>query len=236
MMAVVGWILAIILFIILGLILLVIFLSIVPIKYEVNAATFNFHDSSTKVRVSYLFRIIIFIYEYDNSKTEMLFKIIGFPIKIKTPETSIKEAVEKISEELPKPDETKKKEDSGLDEIINIVNEVLTYPHRKTIMGIVLKWFKKISVILKPKQLSISGTIGFADPALTGMLIGFYEALAGVFKLRRQVRLAGDFSADATEVKLNIFLRGKLCVARLIWPTIWLVLQKPVRGLLKDFF
>jgi len=111
---------------------------------------------------------------------------------------------------------------------------VLTYPNRKIIMELTWRTVKKIIKTLKPKHFDISGTVGFADPSQTGLFIGMYEALAEPLKIRKNVRLSGNFDTPATVIDLQIYVKGSINIARMTLPIIGLIIKKPIRTLIKD--
>jgi len=114
------------------------------------------------------------------------------------------------------------------------VKTVLTYPNRKIIMKLTWRAVKKMFKVLKPKHFDISGTIGFEDPSKTGLFIGLYEALAEPLRIRKNVRLGGNFDTPATAIDLQISVKGSLSIARMTLPIIGLIIKKPIRTLIKD--
>ena len=113
-------------------------------------------------------------------------------------------------------------------------DKVLNYPNRKVITALVLGAVKKIIKTLKPKKIDISGIIGFADPSKTGMFIGIYESIVGMLKIRKHVRLGGNFDTEATVIDLNAYIKGRISIIRMILPIFGLWLKKPIRVLIKD--
>ena len=138
------------------------------------------------------------------------------PPKIPTP----------IPDPVPEPD-PEEKDSPGF---IKQAKEILTYPDLKIIIGLGLRFLKKYINALKPKRLDISGVVGFDDPATTGWAMGAYEAAAGITGLRPHVRLLGSYHEKA--LRLDIKAHGRTRLGRLIWPFIWLYLQKPIRRLI----
>jgi len=90
---------------------------------------------------------------------------------------------------------------------------------------------KRFLRTLLPKRLDISGTVGFEDPAVTGLFIGFYESIAAMCNLRDRVRLAADFTGPGA--KLRIALSGSVNIAQLVRPFAVLYMKKPVRQFLQ---
>ena len=111
---------------------------------------------------------------------------------------------------------------------------VLTYPNRKIIMELTWRMVKKIFKVLKPKHFNIYGTVGFEDPSKTGMFIGLYEVFAELLKIRKNVRIGGNFDTPTTAIALYIDVKGSINIARMTLPIIGLLIKKPIRTLIKD--
>ena len=216
------WILLGIVALLLSIVLIAALLAIIPVRYDAKVAVGD--ETTAIVRVSYFFRLIYFVYEYRKDVRKTTLRIVGFRKKlaIDKSEPSTKKNKKKVY----------KQDESESDGIIDTIQSVLTYPHRKIIMDLCISALKKMSKHLKPKKIDISGVIGFEDPAHTGWLLGAYEALAGIFKIRQNVRLYGDFNVSSTVVKLDVFVKGSISIASVSWPFVWLAVQKPIRGLI----
>jgi len=233
-LTVVLWILGGLLALVLAIMLLMVILAIAPIRYNVKISTMQ--PTTALVKVSYFFRLIYFVYEYNENKSNTTLRILGFRKKldfdnlITEKKTREKKTLEKKNNEKKvKPKEKKSSKDRG---IIETIQSVLTYPQRKTIMDMCMRTMKKYMRIIKPKKFNISGVIGLADPASTGFFLGMYEAVAGVLGIRRSIRLSGDFESESVTARLNIIIEGRVSFARLSIPFVWLALQKPVRRLI----
>jgi hypothetical protein len=107
------------------------------------------------------------------------------------------------------------------------MRNVLTYPPLKTIIRLTFHCVKKTVKALVPKRLDVLGAIGFSDPAVTGMFIGYYEIAAAFLNLREKVRISADFAEPG--VRLKITAAGGFTLARLSWPVLRLLCKKPVR-------
>jgi len=241
-LTVLGWILLIILGLLLLIIVLTFVLLVAPIRYEVKASIGE--RATAKVKVSYFFRLIYFVYEYNDNMGTPTLRILGFrkktdfigskPLNDNASKNKIKQKTKKYPNKKEE-NETEAHENTekfGFGQIIDSIRIVLTYPHRKTIMDLSFRALKKTGKVLKPKKLNISGIIGFEDPASTGFFMGAYECLVGMFKVRECIRLSGDFNALSTVVRLEIFVKGSVSGLRLTWPLLWLAWQKPIRGLI----
>ena len=125
-------------------------------------------------------------------------------------------------------DESDPKADKkGISAIFQQIKAVLTYPDRKIIMNLCFQSLQKFIKALKPKHLDIHGVVGFEDPATTGWFMGAYEAITSTLQLRHKIRLLGSYLEKALD--LNIQAQGRTRLGSLIWPFVWLYLQRPVR-------
>jgi len=120
---------------------------------------------------------------------------------------------------------------NNLKKLLNTANTVLTYPHRKTIMELILVCFKKYRRILIPKHLKINGEIGFSDPSRTGIFFGVYGVIVSILEIQ-SIRLQAVFDIDETILRLDADIRGSITIAGLTWPLLWLAWKEPVRGLI----
>ena len=148
------------------------------------------------------------------------------PKKTQDPETHQPKKSAKLADKL--------KGGTGFKDLRRMKDTVISYPNRKVITGLVFKAVKKALKALKPKHFDISGTIGFADPSKTGFLLGLYETLAGLFKIRKHLRLGGNFDTDATVFDLQGDVRGSISILGMTLPILGLWLKKPIRILIKD--
>ena len=107
------------------------------------------------------------------------------------------------------------------------IKEIWTYPDRKLITSLCIRCLQKFIKALKPRHLDIAGVVGFEDPCTTGWAMGAYEAIVGTLGLRHKVRILGSYIEKALELRIE--LNGRTRVWGLLWPFIWLYLQKPIR-------
>jgi len=246
------WLILGILALFISVLLLIIVLLAIPVRYNVNVE----NGTNANVKVSYLFKLIRAYYDYKDGDGKLKIRVLWFSVgekKKKTKghvekETSVE--IESVENEAIKTDSIKSESDKAaetskpkhffksvkgkFERIKHNANTVLTYPNRKTIMDLSIKALRKIFKILKPKYFDISGTVGFADPSRTGLFIGFYEAIAQILNIRKNVRLAGNFDTPHTTAELRVIVRGSINIARLLLPVIGLLLKKPVRILIRD--
>jgi hypothetical protein len=111
--------------------------------------------------------------------------------------------------------------------------KLLTLPDHKFIMGLFWQWFKKVGHVILPRNIRAEGVFGTGDPFYTGLLAGAYEATVGMLNLREKIRLCGDF--DRSVLELSVDVSGRMSLIQIIRPTIWLILQKPVRKFIKEY-
>ncbi|MCL2217419.1 MAG: hypothetical protein FWB91_10440 [Defluviitaleaceae bacterium] len=235
--------------VIFGLILLILLLCVVPIRYKINGET----DGEIYARVSYLFGLVSFVYEFREGEGKSTLRIAGIRLSRRTKEKaaeavtdsakkatvetedSIIEAKLDDSESHESPKKPEKKS-GGFMKMIKTVKAVLTYPQGKTIIKLVFEAIRRTGRVIWPKYLRVSGKVGFADPSATGMFVGAYEALAGAFRMRHAVCISGDFTAESTVVSLSIAAKGSVSIARISIPFIRLLFRKPIRTLIKDIW
>jgi len=226
-------------------VLIVILLCIVPIRYSVNA---EFSEKTNAIaKASYLFGAVRVLYRYKDGEGHVKWRVFGFPLSFKktsktkqnkedaseastakkaeqteiTPGSTIPgEKQEEKSAEKPK---------AGVYKKLKSAKAYLTSTQGKTIIKLALEASKRLFITLMPKHLNIQGSVGFSNPADTGLFIGAYEAIAGVAGVRDSIRLRGDFDTDKTVIQIILSARGSLSIARLSKPALWLLTKKPIR-------
>ncbi|MCL2187517.1 MAG: hypothetical protein FWC16_06750 [Defluviitaleaceae bacterium] len=221
------------------LILLFLLVMFAPLRYAVVARVGG--ETTVRAKARYLFISFRYLLQKGESKTQI--RIFGFPIKTKAPtkepekKTTFEEIIQEKADEIipadeepkdtpkdvppPKPEEKKPSK----------LRSILTYPQLKTIISLVYQCLKKTLRILLPKKLNISGTVGFDDPAATGMFFGAYAGIASALRLREKVRLTADFAEAG--VRLKISAGGSISIARLTLPVLWLACKKPFRAFIR---
>ena len=242
-------------------VMLAIILLHMPLRYRVQAHISKNPD--IKVSASFFLRLIRVVFEHRDGQTtfqcRIAWKLIGQPkkstkksptptptptpppsppppkeYKEPSPASSKKAKAEKKQQKkaitLP-PESSKEKKSSP--KILDQINAVLTYPDRKIIMRLAMRFVKKIFRALRPKHFSLKGVLGFNDPATTGIIMGLYAALKSALKWGNTAQLFGDFSINNPQTSVDIAMRGSVSAARLLRPVIWLLLKKPIRKLIK---
>jgi hypothetical protein len=243
MMNAILWILVIIFGIILFFLLSIFVVSVIPVKYTGKINTngkINFYFEA-----KYFFRFLRFVYVYKEGAGRAAFFVAGIRTgaKKQVSKQKVAKTIAKKTVQIKKTaTETKAKsakkqacrpEEKPTSYLKNLY-AVLTDSQGKTIIKLVLVTIKKILLVLRPKYFDISGVVGFSDPSQTGMFFGAYEAVAGIFRIRDNVRLWGDFNTETTVIKTRGEVRGSVSIFRLMLPVASLVLKKPVRKLIKD--
>jgi len=220
------------------LILLAVLLCILPIRYSVNSQIGE--NNSTSVKVSYLFGLVGFVYEFEDGKSVSVFRLLWFRWVLgEDPTENIKKSksavkASKAKQSVKKEGNTQEEPENDKQNIVDKLKAILTYPELKTIIKLIFNALRKTCRVILPRRLRISGEVGFEDPSTTGFLMGAYEAGVGMLRLRDKINIIGNFTADSTIIRLNIFARGSVSVARLSIPFIMLVIKKPIRTLIKD--
>ncbi|MCL2286618.1 MAG: hypothetical protein FWC32_09700 [Firmicutes bacterium] len=235
-------------------VLLVILLAI-PMRYNVRASTVSGGEKTALAKMNYFFWLVRAVYVYEEGDSQFKAYIGWYQLgsrkkKVKKAENAVLESVapsaeqsdekepESKAEKMPEPDRKpagrfKSIKDTYAKIKANI-NVVLTYPNRKIITELIFGTTKKLFKIVKPKHFDIYGTVGFADPAKTGMFIGLYEAITELFGIRQNVRLHGNFDTPSMAADLQVTAKGSISIARMAFPIIMLIIKKPIRTLIKD--
>jgi len=239
------WIIAGIVALALLLLLIIVVLLAIPIKYNAVAVTKG-GKYSIRVRAKYLFATYTYIRKTGETKTQL--KVAGRVLRNSQDKSKTEQKTEKsISKESKTSDEsttskkstttkpkgfhtsstvqkpkdnfftrTKERFITTRDKIYSIIYN----PDRKRFTRWTITAIKKTIRSLKPKRISIEGTVGFADPALTGLLIGGTDAFATVANLRDHIQIAPKFDIDQTEINLKAKIEGKLSLLKFVMPTI----------------
>lgn len=244
-----------ILFVVICIFTLLVILLAIPIRYNVRAGTVSGGEKTALAKVNYFFWLVRAVYVYENSEGKFKAYIGWYQLgsrKKKAKKVEEQAAVtesaapsaEQVDEKEPEPQAKQTPEPKPKGRFKSIkekyakikgnINMVREYPNRKVITELVLGTTKKLFKILKPKHFDIYGTIGFADPAKTGMLIGLYEALAELLNIRQNVRLYGNFDTPNMALDLQVTAKGSISIARMSLPIIILLIKKPIRTLIKD--
>jgi hypothetical protein len=133
-----------------------------------------------------------------------------------------------------KPDSVKlKPEKKSLRERMDSLRTLLTRIDLKIIIDILIRYIKKTIKYLLPKRFTVKGVVGFNDPYHTGLLIGGIYAAAGALSKRQCLLIAGDF--DKRALRLTVEAAGRVSLAGMLSPLIWLVSRKPVFKLLVEY-
>lgn len=107
-----------------------------------------------------------------------------------------------------------------------IVKELWSIEEKKEIFKALKKLLKRLMKGILPGNLFIKGTIGTGDPATTGYVL----ALAGVLtaKFGNDIQIKGDFT-KATAEDMEVRVKGKIVLGKLLWAVLAFGLTKPVR-------
>jgi len=247
-----------VLLVVVAIILLFMILLALPIRYIAAANVGGSKGTSAKAKVRYLFGLIRGNYVYDKGEGELQAYIAWFKLSKKQDEEK-RGSSEKVMQQSPVEivkdidalkdiDDTPSpgafaKEDkptffsslkAKFTKIKGKINTVLEYPNKRLIAGLVMGTLKKMAKLLKPKHINISGTIGFADPAATGMFFAAYESVTHLLNIRQNVKLDGNFDTEKTTVVLDVYAKGSISIGRMMLPLIGLALKKPIRKIIVD--
>lgn len=107
-----------------------------------------------------------------------------------------------------------------------IVKELWSIEEKKEIFKALKKLLKRLMKGILPGNLFIKGTIGTGDPTTTGYVL----ALAGVLtaKFGNDIQIRGDFT-KATAEDMEVRVKGKIVLGKLLWAVLAFGLTKPVR-------
>ena len=159
----------------------------------------------------------------------------------KQPKTMRRVKLSEIAEEPPKP-ETEKIEDDAFftgeereenaeteekkGKIPPILKELWSIEDKKQIFKAFGRLLKRLMKGILPGNFFLKATIGTGDPPTTGYLLG----LAGILtaKFGKDIQIKGDFT-KATVEDIEIRIKGKIVLGRLLWAVLAFGLTKPVR-------
>lgn len=107
-----------------------------------------------------------------------------------------------------------------------IVKELWHIEDKKEIFKALSKLLKRLMKGILPGNLFIKATIGTGDPTTTGYVL----ALAGILtaKFGNDIQIKGDFT-KATAEDIEVRVKGKIVLGKLVWAVAAFVFTKPVR-------
>ena len=107
-----------------------------------------------------------------------------------------------------------------------IVKEVWGIEDKKGIFKALGKMLKRIITGILPGDFFLKATIGTGDPAATGYML----ALAGILtaKFGDDIQVKPDFT-KATAEDIEVSVKGKIVLGKLVWAVLAFALTKPVR-------
>lgn len=159
----------------------------------------------------------------------------------KQPKTMRRVKLSEIAEEPPKP-ETEEIEDDAFftgeereenaeaeekkGKIPPILKELWSIEDKKQIFKAFGKLLKRLMKGILPGNFFLKATIGTGDPPTTGYLLGAAGIL--VAKFGSDIQIKGDFT-KATVEDIEIRVKGKIVLGRLLWAVLAFGLTKPVR-------
>ena len=107
-----------------------------------------------------------------------------------------------------------------------IVKEIWSIEDKKGIFKALGKLLKRLMKGILPGDLFLQATVGTGDPTTTGYVL----ALAGILtaKFGNDIQIRGDFT-KATAEDIEVRVKGKIVLGKLVWAVLAFVLTKPVR-------
>ena len=156
----------------------------------------------------------------------------------KQPKTMRRVKLSEIAEEPPKPEKEEIEDDAFFTgeepeeteekkgKIPPILKELWSIEDKKQIFKAFGKLLKRLMKGILPGNFFLKATIGTGDPPTTGYLLG----LAGILtaKFGKDIQIKGDFT-KATVEDIEIRIKGKIVLGRLLWAVLAFGLTKPVR-------
>ena len=161
----------------------------------------------------------------------------------KQPKTMRRVKLSEIAEKPPEPEEIeddafftgeeqeKAEEPEKKEKIPPILKELWSIEDKKQIFKAFGKLLKRLLKGILPGNFFLKATIGTGDPPTTGYLLG----LAGILvaKFGNDIQIKGDFT-KATVEDIEIRVKGKIVLGRLLWTVLAFGLTKPVRTVVGD--
>ena len=107
-----------------------------------------------------------------------------------------------------------------------IVKELWSIEDKKGIFKALGKLLKRLIKGILPGDIFVKATVGTGDPTTTGYVL----ALAGILtaKFGNDIQIKGDFT-KATAEDVEVRVKGKIVLGRLVWAALAFALTKPVR-------
>ncbi|WP_458407175.1 hypothetical protein [Anaerotignum sp.] len=107
-----------------------------------------------------------------------------------------------------------------------IVKEIWSIEDKKGIFKALGKLLKRLIKGILPGDIFVKATVGTGDPTTTGYVL----ALAGILtaKFGNDIQIKGDFT-KATAEDIEVKVKGKIVLGRLVWAVLAFALTKPVR-------
>ena len=107
-----------------------------------------------------------------------------------------------------------------------IVKEIWSIEDKKGICKALGKLLQRLMKGILPGDLFVKATVGTGDPTTTGYVL----ALAGILtaKFGNDIQIRGDFT-KATAEDIEVRVKGKIVLGKLVWAMLAFVLTKPVR-------
>lgn len=117
-------------------------------------------------------------------------------------------------------------EEEKKDKIPPIVKEAWSIEDKKGIFKALKKLLKRLMKGILPGNLFVKATLGTGDPTTTGYIL----ALAGILtaKFGNDIQIKGDFT-KATAEDIEVRVKGKIILGKLLWAVLAFGLTKPVR-------
>ncbi len=229
-------IIGIVVLILLALLVAILFL---PVSYEVDA---DIDHQRYRVRVHWLFRLIRFRFFYGE-KAELILSILFYRIDFldkerrqKRQEKKAKKAAKRKKKQKKSADEQETEPKKGLlQKIVGVFRTVSHIGGRMMEYDVLDAIWPGLQIFLfrvRPRQVRGCLEFGFADPAVTGQVVGGLSLIPVFYQT--DLRITPDFEADQTYIGGNVYVKGHMMLFHAVMLFIRLVRQKNIRVFFRE--
>lgn len=96
----------------------------------------------------------------------------------------------------------------------------------KKLIGICYKYFKDMMNIVKPKHVNVSGTYGFDDPSITGIVCGIISIINAAVP-NGVINVEPEFEDEVYDIEIKV--KGRIIGCIILFKTLRFVMNKEVR-------
>lgn len=253
------WVILFIILGIIGLIALLLLLALILLTLPVRYSAQSHHTQFACAKVRYLFGLVTAKATYEEGKLHCTARIGWVNIYDRDSETTqpkkqdyapapskmadtVQEAIARAKapevesatatqEQKPTISQRIESYKQKYNHIKTTANSIWTYPDRQKLTALAIKTLKRLWRALCPKHIRINATIGLSNPADTAYMMAAYAIAMEFLQLQEKVCITASFNEPAMQIDANV--KGSISAMRLILPVLLLILQRPVRKLIK---